>query len=50
MFGDDDKRMNEESLKIAFAKWCCGNANRAVGAMGRRFWASKTGIEYHTSG
>ena len=29
---------------------CCGNADRAVGAIGRRFWPSRTGIEYHTSG
>jgi len=50
VFGDDDKRMAEASLRIGYLKWCCGNADRAVGGIGRRFWASKTGIEYHTSG
>jgi hypothetical protein len=50
VFGDDDKRIEEESLRIGLAKWSCGSADRAVGAMGRRFWPSKTGIEYHTSG
>eukprot|EP00614_Pseudopedinella_elastica_P009289 CAMPEP_0172594540 /NCGR_PEP_ID=MMETSP1068-20121228/13956_1 /TAXON_ID=35684 /ORGANISM="Pseudopedinella elastica, Strain CCMP716" /LENGTH=1535 /DNA_ID=CAMNT_0013392633 /DNA_START=209 /DNA_END=4816 /DNA_ORIENTATION=- len=50
LFCDDDKRIPEASLRIGLAKWCCGNADRAVGAIGRRFWPSKTGIEYHTSG
>ena len=49
-FSDDDKLLTVDSVRVGLAKWCCGNADRAVGAIGRRFWPSKTGIEYHTSG
>jgi len=49
VFGDDDRGMVEASLRIGYLKWCCGNADRAVGVIGRRFGASKSGITYHAN-
>ena len=46
VLSDDDTRIDETTLRVGFAKGCCGNADRAVGVLGRRFWPSTTGIEY----